>query len=434
MRAKKQQTKYLCYLALVILAALLLICTFLCIRIGLRNRAEEHVRLQEYSEALRLYEKLRDEEMLAHVNLLILERDYMDACMLMENGEYERAKEAFIGLTDYSDSTELAKACDYLRACELIDAGEFFEAHAVLEKVSEEYPGRGEAMKEIYAGIRLQSIEFARKGNYAGAAEALEQIVDYKDCDKLLLRCERMRIWLEGDERVIYPECPRLNDGYRNVYVNEHAYVVVPETYDENCNFLLYYPGGMDYELNVDFLYTYVENPAPNTFAVFMRRNGIEYMEEKNSQALEILDRVAAECGVFMQNIVVVGSSMGAYPAAHSARLSMKELGVNVECVLALDAGGDWGYKYALRESDCVETAKIGTEFYIFESPGNWRDHPPIKLMVENGMNVTMVACYFDEHERMTYDAMGMGVLHWAVGDRTQPCLLNIYTFKKLEI
>lgn len=434
MRAKKQQTKYLCYLALGFLAALLLICALLCIKISLRNRAEEHVRLQEYSEALLLYEKLRDEEMLAHVNMLILERDYKTACKLMESGEYERAKGAFIALKDYSDSTELAKTCDFLRACELIDAGEFFEARAVLEEFSEEYPGRGDAMKEIYAGIRLQSIESACNGDYAAAADALEQIADYEDCDKLLLRCERMHAWLEGDERIIYPECPRLNANNKNVYVNEHAYVVVPEDYDENCNFLLYYPGGMDYELNVDFLYTYIENPAPNTFAVFMRKNGIEYMAEKNSQALEVLDRVAAECGVFMQNIVVVGSSMGAYPAAHSPRLSMKELGVNVECVLALDAGGDWGYKFALRESECAETAKIGTEFYIFESPGNWRNHPPIKLMVENGMNVTMVACYFDEHERMTYDAMGMGVLHWAVGDRTQPCPLDIYTFKKLEI
>jgi hypothetical protein len=85
-----------------------------------------------------------------------------------------------------------------------------------------------------------------------------------------------MLAWLEGQERVIYPECPRLNDSNRNVYVNEHAYVVVPENYDENCSFLLYYPGGMDYELNVDFLYTYIQNPAPNTFAVFMRRNGIK--------------------------------------------------------------------------------------------------------------------------------------------------------------
>ena len=55
-----------------------------------------------------------------------------------------------------------------------------------------------------------------------------------------------------------------------------------------------------------------------------------------------------------------------------------------------------------------------------------------VKLMVENGMDITMVGCYFDEHERMTYDAMGMGVLHWALGDRTKPCELDIYTFTRL--
>lgn len=434
MKSKKLKNKKLYYLVLLVLAAIVLLCTFFCIRLSMRNRAEKHVQLQEYSEALLLYEKLRDDDMLAHVNLLILERDYKAACKLMDSGEYEQAKAAFIALGDYSDSSELAKACDYSRACELIDAGEFFEAKALLETLSVEYPGRYDAMEKTYASIRLQAVELAGQGDYAAAAEYLEQIADYADCGKLLFRCERMLGWLEGEERIIYPECPRLNQNNRNVYVNENAYVVVPKNYDENCKFLLYYPGGMDYELNVDFLYTYIENPAPNTFAVFMRRNGIDYMAEKNSQALEILDRTAAECGVFMQELVVVGSSMGAYLAVHSPRLSMQELALNVECVLALDAGGDWGYEYCLRSSECIETAKTGTEFYLFESPGNWRYHPPIKLMVENGMDITIVGCYFDEHERMTYDAMGMGVLHWAVGDRTQPCPLDIYMFNKLEI
>ena len=31
-----------------------------------------------------------------------------------------------------------------------------------------------------------------------------------------------------------------------------------------------------------------------------------------------------------------------------------------------------------------------------------------------------------------TYDAMGMGVIHWALGDRSQPCPLDIYSFNKL--
>ena len=85
-----------------------------------------------------------------------------------------------------------------------------------------------------------------------------------------------------------------------------------------------------------------------------------------------------------------------------------------------------------MREEECVQTAKTGTEFFLFESPFIGLNRPAIKMMVENGIPVTMVACYFDEHERMTYDAMGMGVLHWAVGDRTEPCELDIYSFNRL--
>ena len=103
-----------------------------------------------------------------------------------------------------------------------------------------------------------------------------------------------------------------------------------------------------------------------------------------------------------------------------------------MDCVLALDAGGGWGYEYRLQGEQFAETSKIGTEFYLFQSPGIGLNLPPIKEMVDNGLLITAVGCYFDEHERMTYDAMGMGVLHWAVGDRSEPCDMEIYTFKKL--
>ena len=33
----------------------------------------------------------------------------------------------------------------------------------------------------------------------------------------------------------------------------------------------------------------------------------------------------------------------------------------------------------------------------------------------------------------MTLDAMGMGVLHWLVGDRTEPCTMEIYNFRRLS-
>ena len=38
--------------------------------------------------------------------------------------------------------------------------------------------------------------------------------------------------------------------------------------------------------------------------------------------------------------------------------------------------------------------------------------------MVNAGDKVTMVGCYFDDHVRISLDAMGMGVVDWAVNDR----------------
>ena len=87
-----------------------------------------------------------------------------------------------------------------------------------------------------------------------------------------------------------------------------------------------------------------------------------------------------------------------------------------------------------LSRSQCRTLAAAGTEFYLFESPWVGTDRPAIYTMVESGMNVVLVGCQYDEHVRITMDAMGMGILHWAVGDRTKDCGLDIYTFNKLKI
>ena len=54
--------------------------------------------------------------------------------------------------------------------------------------------------------------------------------------------------------------------------------------------------------------------------------------------------------------------------------------------------------------------------------------------MVEEGIDVVMVGCTYDEHTRISFDAMGLGVIHWAVGDRSEPCPLDIYDFHKLYL
>ena len=55
-----------------------------------------------------------------------------------------------------------------------------------------------------------------------------------------------------------------------------------------------------------------------------------------------------------------------------------------------------------------------------------------IRLMGNTGNKVTMVGCTFDDHVRISLDAMGMGVVDWAVGDRALPCNPEIYSFTRL--
>ncbi len=417
---------------MLIAATVLALLALLYMQIVMRMQAHKLAEQEEYTAAEQIYRKIGSSKKAEHCAALQLQKDYLEARAAMDAGEYDKARAAFEALGSYRASAALIDSCDLLQALDYIASDDFLAARELLLEMPADYPGCDEAMEKACAGIRLMGMELALQGDYAAAAELWRPLGSYDDCEKLVFRVERMQQWLAGTERLLSPESPRLSKFYDYVYVSDEAYIVMPEEYDKDCSFMLYYPGGMDYELNIDFLYYYLMNPAPDTITVFLRQNGISSMELKISQALELMERVAAECGLFMHDIVVVGSSMGAYPAAHSPRLSMEQLGVSVDCVLALDAGGNWGYEYSLTEENCRETAKLETEFYLFESPGVGLNVPAINLMVQNGMSVTMVACLYDEHERMTYDAMGMGVLHWAVSDRTEPCPLEIYTFNKL--
>lgn len=86
-----------------------------------------------------------------------------------------------------------------------------------------------------------------------------------------------------------------------------------------------------------------------------------------------------------------------------------------------------------LSEEQCRETAELGTEFYLFESPWVGMNRDGIRLMVNTGNKVTMVGCVFDDHVRISLDALGMGVVAWAIGDRSSPCNPDIYDFTPLS-
>ena len=198
-------------------------------------------------------------------------------------------------------------------------------------------------------------------------------------------------------------------------------------------NLCTYFPGGRDAQIYEDFLYYYIMNPAPNTIALFLYTNGLDYVEEKTKLAVDELDRTAAECGVFAHDVMICGSSLGAYPAMHAAIYCKEDFGITVPCVLSLDAGSDWQEtEYTLSREECLKTAQLGTQFYLFESPLVGMDRAPIREMVLTGNDVTIVGCVYDQHERISFDALGMGVIDWALGDRSEPYMSDIYSFNRL--
>ena len=102
--------------------------------------------------------------------------------------------------------------------------------------------------------------------------------------------------------------------------------------------------------------------------------------------------------------------------------------------IAALDAGNNWDQPEQMMDlPELRELGEIHPDLYLFDNPGQGMELPEIRAMVNAGNRVCMVDCTYDEHNRMTLDAMGMGVLHWLVGDRTEPCTMEIYNFRRLS-
>jgi len=305
------------------------------------------------------------------------------------------------------------------------------ETGAVLP-VFEQEPVMEPSPQQLYQS----GTELAYAGKYSAAADEFYKIMDYPGSARMYARCHRMAQWLDDEYRTpllaednLYP-----NGHMKNVYKTDYAYIAVSDDISADCRFFVYYPGGKDVEINTDFISHYFMNPAPDTIALFLRSNGLYDARTKLFTAVGLLEQAAAEKGVFVREMMIVGSSLGAYPAMQAAAIAEDETGIPVSCLLSLDAGDDWNSPYVLSRQQCRRLAQLATPFYLLESPWVGTDRKAIYRMVSSGMELILVGCENDQHERITYDAMGMGIIHWALGDRTEPCPLDIYTFNKLYI
>ncbi|WP_342428574.1 hypothetical protein [Paenibacillus sp. FSL L8-0158] len=107
---------------------------------------------------------------------------YIQAKSLMNNGEFDKATQAFTNLDGYKDSDELINETNYLKAQHLLKNKEYEKAIELFINLVNYKDSVKLKTESIYLLVKQNSSQ----GNYASAIELLEPIQDYKDSSNLL--------------------------------------------------------------------------------------------------------------------------------------------------------------------------------------------------------------------------------------------------------
>ena len=401
-------------------------------------RFDEAERLFEagaYAEARELYLRLGDEACADLCTERMKYARYQEAKQLLEEGDYRQAEAILTELDPYEDSSALLQDCEFLRAGDLAANGKPEEAREVYITL-DGYPGAKEALQALIPALYARAPQLAADGKLELACTLWQECGDYRDSAKLLRRGQKMLSQQADLTRVRLNDASRRFDNpfYQKACKTADAYILFPEEANADTRFFVYFPGGRDEELYTEFLYYYMANPAPNTLAVFLRRNDLPDMELCCRKALRLLDEAAADCGLFPMQALAAGSSLGAYPALQFPLLAERDAALRVPCVLSLDAGNAWNEPELVpTQAQCRELARLGTQLYLFQPTWVDTDYEPVARLVNAGCFVMLAGCLQDEHEQITYDAFELGVVDWALGERKDPCPGSIYSFRRLR-
>ncbi len=431
MKAEKLLAAAAAALALLICCSLVLV---LYLSMNDTLRADRLYAKGDYETAAIYYEKAGNKERAEMCARALLEQRYLNARRTLQNGNYGQARDLLLDLDGYKDSQSLLQYCDILEAADLVRAGNTERAIDIYLSLKD-FPGVDLKLQELEEPLYERARDLAAAFQIEEACEIWEVLGAFRDSGMLCMRGREILRRLEDPGRMALNDPARQfrNDLCDRVYASEDAYIVMPEKAGPETGFFLYYPGGRDEELYLDYFLAYLENPAPDTLAVFLRHNGLPDTESMSKRALEILDEAAADCGLFMHDPVVAASSLGVYPALHGLIVLSEEFGVKVPCFLALDAGNDWKETdLLLSTAECRQLAATGTELYLFESPWVGMDRPAIRQMVNSGCVIWLVGCERDEHAQITLDALSNGMPEWMLSGRGKPCPIVGYEITRL--
>ncbi|WP_025722548.1 zinc ribbon domain-containing protein [Paenibacillus polymyxa] len=107
---------------------------------------------------------------------------YVQAKSLMNNGEFDKATQAFTNLDGYKDSNELINETKYLKAQHLLKTKEYEKSIEMFINLV----NYKDSVKLKTESTYLLAKQNSSQHNYASAIELLEQIQEYKDSSNLL--------------------------------------------------------------------------------------------------------------------------------------------------------------------------------------------------------------------------------------------------------
>lgn len=388
-------------------------------RLDARRTADDLVSQGRYIEAASIYSQSGYTELEAEAMALEKQAEYKMAKTQMDGGEFTLAKSGFLALGNYLDSPELAEQCDYLLARRYIADGDSESALDILDLIPE-YPGSTEAITLAKQNLYAQAQEQAAMFDIAEAGRLFERLGDYEDSRALRQCCERVGK-IDTSKKLLTKERIKFEDENNICYELEEGYLVTPRKCDSKTRFLLYYPGGIDNPVSLDFVVDYFLHPSPNTMVFFAYSNSLYDFHPRNTLSVNTFERLAAERGVFIHRLSIAGSSNGVYVALHAVRYCWEDFGIRIDCAMLYDCGSDWlEAELTMNEEQCLEAAQIGTQFLLFEGVDIGMNREAIVRLVEAGNNVTVVVCLNDDHEGITSDALSLGIVDWALGDRAE--------------
>ena len=112
--------------------------------------------------------------------------EYKKAVSLLEEEDYEAAKQIFADLGDYKDAEEQVTECDYQKASSVLKAGNYEEAKALFLEIQD----YRDAKKKVKECDYRKACSVLEAGNYEDAKVLFLEIEDYKDVEKKAAECD----------------------------------------------------------------------------------------------------------------------------------------------------------------------------------------------------------------------------------------------------